>query len=81
MPIFWTEERVTSSGARLPYTEIRVGELTLCFRGRFGSKLREAVAELERRQGLKPLAAMAGKIRRPAEKIRQPQKPKKGPKR
>lgn len=50
MPIFWTEERLSKSGARLPYTEIRVGNLTLCFNGRQGSKLREAVNHLEAQQ-------------------------------
>lgn len=50
MPIFWTEERDGKRGARLPYTEIRVGSLTLCFNGRQGSKLREAVKHLEAEQ-------------------------------
>lgn len=70
MPIIWGE-RIAIGGARLPYTEVQVGDLVLRFNGRPGAKLREAVAHLE---------AM-GKIRRPAEKIRGPQKPKRGPRR
>lgn len=50
MPIFWTEECVSKSGDRLPYTELHVAGLTLCFRGRFGSKLKEAAQHLEARQ-------------------------------
>lgn len=50
MPIFWTEEREGQGGARLPYTEIRVGSLTLGFAGRFGPRLREAVQALEAKQ-------------------------------
>lgn len=50
MPIFWTEERMTKTGARLPYTEIRVGDMTLAFNGRFGAKLREAIEHLEAKQ-------------------------------
>ena len=51
MAIFWTEERVSKSGERLPYTELRVGGLTLCFRGgRFGAKMKEAAQHLEARQ-------------------------------
>jgi hypothetical protein len=50
VPIFWTEERSSRTGARLPYTEIRVGALTLCFNGRAGSKLREAINHLEQQQ-------------------------------
>lgn len=50
MPIFWTEERVSKNGERLPYTEVRVGSLTLCFHGRFGAKLKEAAQHLQARQ-------------------------------
>jgi hypothetical protein len=50
VPIFWTEERVSKSGDRLPYTELHVAGLTLCFHGRFGSKLKEAAQHLEARQ-------------------------------
>jgi hypothetical protein len=50
VPIYWTEERVSKTGDRLPYTELHVCGLTLCFRGRFGSKLKEAAQHLEARQ-------------------------------
>lgn len=50
MPIFWTEERVSKSGARLPYTEVHVAGLTFRFNGRFGSKLKEAAQHLEAAQ-------------------------------
>lgn len=50
MPLFWTEEREGKDGARLPYTEIRVGSLTLCFHGRFGARLREAIRHLQAKQ-------------------------------
>lgn len=50
MPIFWTEERVSKTGELLPYTELHVAGLTLCFRGRFGAKLKEAAQHLEARQ-------------------------------
>jgi hypothetical protein len=50
VPIFWSEERESRAGVRLPYTEIRVGALTLSFNGRMGSKLREAIKHLEEKQ-------------------------------
>ncbi len=50
MPIFWTEERVSKSGDLLPFTVVRIGGLTLGFRGRFGAKLKEAAQHLEARQ-------------------------------
>jgi hypothetical protein len=76
MPIFWGE-RTTPAGAKLPYTEIRVGDIVLRFGGRPGAKLAEAVRHLEERSAL-DTASRGGKIRRPAEKLRGPQKPKKG---
>lgn len=50
MPIFWTEERISKTGDRLPYTEVHVAGLTLCFHGRFGAKFKEAAQHLEARQ-------------------------------
>lgn len=50
MPIFWTEERISKSGARLPYTEVYVAGLTLRFNGRFGAKMKEAAQHLEAQQ-------------------------------
>lgn len=51
MPIFWTEERISKSGARLPYTEVHVAGLTLGFHGRFGPKLKAAAQRLEQEGG------------------------------
>ncbi len=49
MPLFWTEERVSKTGVKLPYTEIHVAGIRLCFNGRFGAKLKEAAQHLERK--------------------------------
>jgi hypothetical protein len=50
VPLFWTEDIASKDGRRLPYTEVRVGSLTLRFNGRFGSKLKEAVRHLQAQQ-------------------------------
>ncbi len=70
MPIYWGEYQ-TPSCAGLPFTEVRIGDRTLHFKGRPGAKLQEAVDHLR---------AMAGKIVRPAPKVRKPQGPKRKPK-
>lgn len=79
MPIYWGEQE-TASGARLPFTEVRVGDIALRFNGRPGARLREAVAHLEREARRLPLSLMA-KVRKPSGKVRGPQKPKRGPRR
>ncbi len=47
MPLFWTEERVSKSGARLPFTTVQAAGLTLGFHGRFGPHLKAAAQRLE----------------------------------
>jgi hypothetical protein len=58
VPIFWGEERENQNGVKLPYTEIRVGRLTLCFNGRPGWRLRQAVEQLEAQQAAEDREAL-----------------------